>query len=53
MWFDVIAKGEEPSHVPVNTVRFSPGARTAAELPAAVSGVDSCAVVVTAPSWWH
>ncbi len=27
--FDVIAKGEEPSRIRVNTVRFSPGARTA------------------------
>ena len=29
VWFDVIAKGEEPSRMRVNTVRFSPGARTA------------------------
>jgi quercetin dioxygenase-like cupin family protein len=29
VWFDVIAKGEEPSRVRVNTVRFAPGARTA------------------------
>jgi quercetin dioxygenase-like cupin family protein len=27
--FDVIARGEEPSRVRVNTVRFAPGARTA------------------------
>jgi quercetin dioxygenase-like cupin family protein len=25
VWFDVIAKGEEPSRLRVNTVRFSPG----------------------------
>ena len=29
VWFDVIARGEEPSRLRVNTVRFSPGARTA------------------------
>ena len=29
VWFDVIAKGEEPSRMRVNTVRFAPGARTA------------------------
>src|SRR5205823_6582739 len=29
VWFDVIAKGEEPSRIRVNAVRFSPGARTA------------------------
>ena len=29
VWFDVIAKGEAPSRMRVNTVRFSPGARTA------------------------
>jgi quercetin dioxygenase-like cupin family protein len=29
VWFDVIARGEEPSRMRVNTVRFSPGARTA------------------------
>ncbi|BCJ68292.1 (R)-mandelonitrile lyase [Polymorphospora rubra] len=29
VWFDVIVKGEEPSRVRVNTVRFAPGARTA------------------------
>jgi quercetin dioxygenase-like cupin family protein len=29
VWFDVIAKGEEPSRMRVNAVRFSPGARTA------------------------
>lgn len=29
VWFDVIAKGEEPSRLRVNTVRFAPGARTA------------------------
>jgi quercetin dioxygenase-like cupin family protein len=29
VWFDVIAKGEEPSRIRVNMVRFSPGARTA------------------------
>ena len=29
VWFDVIAKGEEPSRIRVNTVRFSPSARTA------------------------
>lgn len=29
VWFDVVAKGEEPSRLRVNTVRFSPGARTA------------------------
>ena len=29
VWFDVIAKGEEPSRMRVNVVRFSPGARTA------------------------
>jgi quercetin dioxygenase-like cupin family protein len=28
VWFDVIAKGEEPSRMRVNTVRFSPCART-------------------------
>jgi quercetin dioxygenase-like cupin family protein len=29
VWFDVIAKGEQPSRVRVNTVRFAPCARTA------------------------
>jgi hypothetical protein len=29
VWFDVIAKGEEPSRTRVNIVRFSPCARTA------------------------
>ncbi|MGH3427014.1 MAG: cupin domain-containing protein, partial [Mycobacteriales bacterium] len=29
VWFDVIAKGEEPSRMRVNVVRFTPGARTA------------------------
>ena len=29
VWFDVIARGEEPSRVRVNTVRFAPCARTA------------------------
>jgi quercetin dioxygenase-like cupin family protein len=29
VWFDVIIRGEEPSRVRVNTVRFAPGARTA------------------------
>jgi quercetin dioxygenase-like cupin family protein len=29
VWFDVIAKGEEPSRMRVNTVRFAPYARTA------------------------
>ncbi len=29
VWFDVIAKGEEPSRMRVNVVRFAPGARTA------------------------
>ena len=29
VWLDVIAKGEAPSRMRVNTVRFSPGARTA------------------------
>jgi quercetin dioxygenase-like cupin family protein len=29
VWFDVIAKGEEPSHMRVNVVRFVPGAHTA------------------------
>jgi quercetin dioxygenase-like cupin family protein len=29
VWFDVIAKGAEPSRIRVNTVRFAPGARTA------------------------
>jgi quercetin dioxygenase-like cupin family protein len=29
VWFDAIIKGEEPSRVRVNTVRFAPGARTA------------------------
>ncbi len=28
-WYDVIVKGEEPSHVRVNVVRFAPGARNA------------------------
>ena len=28
-WFDVIARGEEPSRVRVNVVRFAPGARNA------------------------
>jgi quercetin dioxygenase-like cupin family protein len=28
-WYDVIARGEEPSHVRVNVVRFAPGARNA------------------------
>lgn len=29
VWFDVIARGEEPARLRVNAVRFSPGARTA------------------------
>ena len=29
VYFDVIAKGEEPSRVRVNSVHFTPGARTA------------------------
>jgi quercetin dioxygenase-like cupin family protein len=29
VWFDVVASGVEPSRIRVNTVRFSPGARTA------------------------
>jgi len=29
VWFDVTAKGEQPSRIRVNAVRFSPGARTA------------------------
>jgi hypothetical protein len=29
VWFDVIARGEEPSRIRVNVVRFSPCARTA------------------------
>ncbi|MDQ0821255.1 quercetin dioxygenase-like cupin family protein [Arthrobacter sp. V4I6] len=29
VWFDVIARGEEPSRLRVNAVRFAPGARTA------------------------
>ncbi|TDE09333.1 cupin domain-containing protein [Jiangella asiatica] len=29
VWFDVVARGERPSLVRVNTVRFAPGARTA------------------------
>jgi quercetin dioxygenase-like cupin family protein len=29
VWFDVIMKGEPPSRVRTNTVRFAPGARTA------------------------
>lgn len=29
VWFDVIAKGQEPSRVRVNMVRFAPRARTA------------------------
>jgi quercetin dioxygenase-like cupin family protein len=29
VWFDVIAKGEKPSRMRVNVVRFAPGARTA------------------------
>ena len=29
VWFDVIAKGEDPSQLRVNMVRFSPGAHTA------------------------
>jgi quercetin dioxygenase-like cupin family protein len=29
VWFDVIARGEEPSRLRVNTVRFAPCARTA------------------------
>jgi quercetin dioxygenase-like cupin family protein len=29
VWFDVIARGELPSRLRVNTVRFAPGARTA------------------------
>jgi quercetin dioxygenase-like cupin family protein len=29
VWYDVIVRGEEPSRVRVNTVRFTPGARTA------------------------
>jgi quercetin dioxygenase-like cupin family protein len=29
VWFDVIVKGDEPSRMRVNTVRFAPGAHTA------------------------
>jgi quercetin dioxygenase-like cupin family protein len=29
VWFDVIAKGEDPSRLRVNMVRFAPGAHTA------------------------
>jgi quercetin dioxygenase-like cupin family protein len=29
VWYDVIAKGEEPSRMRVNIVRFAPGARNA------------------------
>ena len=29
VWFDVIPRGQGPSHMRVNVVRFSPGARTA------------------------
>ncbi|MEV0388507.1 cupin domain-containing protein [Nonomuraea sp. NPDC050643] len=29
VWFDVVYRGEEPSRMRVNVVRFSPGARTA------------------------
>jgi quercetin dioxygenase-like cupin family protein len=29
VWYDVIAKGEEPSRIRVNIVRFAPGARNA------------------------
>lgn len=29
VYYDVIVRGEEPSRIRVNTVRFSPGARTA------------------------
>jgi quercetin dioxygenase-like cupin family protein len=29
VWYDVIAKGEEPSRIRVNLVRFAPGARNA------------------------
>ncbi len=29
VWFDVIARGEEPSRIRVNVVRFAPGARNA------------------------
>jgi quercetin dioxygenase-like cupin family protein len=29
VWLDVVVKGQEPSRVRVNTVRFAPGARTA------------------------
>jgi quercetin dioxygenase-like cupin family protein len=28
-WYDIIARGEEPSRVRVNVVRFAPGARNA------------------------
>ena len=28
-WYDVVARGEEPSRVRVNVVRFAPGAHTA------------------------
>lgn len=28
-WFDVIARGEEPSRMRINVVRFAPGARNA------------------------
>ena len=28
-WYDVIIRGEEPSRIRVNVVRFAPGARTA------------------------
>jgi quercetin dioxygenase-like cupin family protein len=29
VWFDVVAKGDEPSRMRVNVVRFAPGAHTA------------------------
>lgn len=29
VWIDIIARGEQPARINVNTVRFAPGARTA------------------------
>ena len=47
VWFDVIAKGGAPSRMRVNTVRFSPGARTAWHAHAVGQTIH------TPPDEWH
>lgn len=51
VYYDVIVRGEEPSRIRVNTVRFGPGARTAWHVHACgqtLHVTDGVGVVVTA-----